>query len=132
MNKVILCGRMTKDPDLKFTPGAGTAIASFGLAVERNYVNKDTGKPDTDFINIMVFGKRAEAISNHMRKGRLLLVQGRLQIRSYEKDGIKRYVTEVVAEEVDFIDWGGNKKEGSKEIDYVTDVTPIDDDDIPF
>ncbi len=101
MNKVVLIGRLTKDPELKFTPGNGTAVATFTLAVDRRF-SKD-GQREADFIPIVVWGKQAESTANYMSKGKLMGVSGRIQTRSYEaKDGTRRYVTEVIAEEVKF------------------------------
>ncbi|EKX81434.1 single-stranded DNA-binding protein [Clostridium botulinum CFSAN001628] len=105
MNKVVLIGRLTKDPELKFTPGNGTAVATFTLAVDRRF-SKD-GQREADFIPIVVWGKQAESTANYMSKGKLMGVSGRIQTRSYEaKDGTRRYVTEVIAEEVKFLEWG--------------------------
>ncbi|MEW8993087.1 single-stranded DNA-binding protein [Clostridium sp.] len=110
MNKVVLIGRLTKDPELKFTPGTGTAVCTFTMAVNRRF--KKEGQPDADFIPIVVWGKQAESTANYMSKGKLLSVAGRIETRSYDaKDGSKRYVTEVIAEEVNFLEWG-NKNEG--------------------
>lgn len=104
MNKVVLIGRLTKDPELKFTPGNGTAVATFTLAVDRRF-SKD-GQREADFIPIVVWGKQAESTANYMSKGKLMGVSGRIQTRSYEaKDGTRRYVTEVIAEEVKFLEW---------------------------
>ena len=140
MNKVVLIGRLTKDPELKFTPGTGTAVATFTLAVNRKF--KREGQPEADFVPVVVWGKMAENTANYMSKGRQLAVVGRIETRSYEaKDGTRRYVTEVIAEEVDFIDWG--KKEGQASNNSTTDnpedyfannnITPMDDgEDIPF
>ena len=129
MNKVVLVGRLTKDPELKFDQGTGTAVATFTVAVNRRF--KKEGQPEADFIPVVVFGKPAEATANYMAKGKLLSVSGNIQTRTYDaKDGTKRYVTEVIAEETDFIDWGGNKK-AKDEVNY-EDITPIDDGDIPF
>jgi single-strand DNA-binding protein len=147
MNKVVLIGRLTKDPELKFTPGTGTAVTQFTIAVDRRY-QKDKEK-EADFIPIVVWGKQAESTANHMAKGRLIGISGRLQVRSYDaKDGSgKRYVSEVVAEEVQFLEWadkpgsgstktgGGYEQFGGKggENNYGEDITPIDDDgEIPF
>lgn len=96
MNKVILIGRLTRDPELKFTPNTGHAVASFTLAV-------DGQKDDTLFVNIVAWNKQAENCAQYLTKGREAAVVGRLQIRSYEKDGQKRYITEVVAESVEFL-----------------------------
>jgi single-strand DNA-binding protein len=148
MNKVTLIGRLTKDPELKFTPGTGTAVANFTIAVDRRLPNKD-GQREADFIPIVVWGKQAESTANYMSKGKLIAINGRLQIRSYDaKDGTKRYITEIVAEEVQFLDKvggtkpgqsNGNYEEGSfnpnsnnNNFDYGSDMTPVDDGDIPF
>lgn len=148
MNKVVLIGRLTKDPELKFTPGTGTAVATFTLAVDRRF-SKDSQR-EADFIPIVVWGKQAESTANYMSKGKLIGIFGRIQTRSYDaKDGTRRYVTEVVAEEVQFLEWGnGNKAvmpslnendpeefsrtSGFNEEAYGVDITPIDDGDIPF
>ncbi len=127
MNKVVLIGRMTKEPELKFTPGTGTAVCTFTMAVNRRF--KKEGQPDADFIPIVVWGKQAESTANYMSKGKLLSVAGRIETRSYEaKDGGRRYVTEVVADEVSFLEFG-NKSQGQDNNDY----TPVDDgEDMPF
>lgn len=102
MNHIILVGRLTRDPELKYTP-SGVPVANFDLAVDRP-LQKDKEK-ETDFIRIVVWNKLAENCANYLGKGRLIAVEGRLQIRSYEgQDGQKRYVAEVVASEVQFLD----------------------------
>lgn len=129
MNKVVLTGRLTKDPESRFTPGNGTAVASFTLAVDRRY--KKEGQQEADFIPIVVWGKQAESTANYMSKGKLMGVSGRIQTRSYDaKDGTKRYVTEVVADEVQFLEWSGQPVNPPAPPDNL--VTPIDDGDIPF
>lgn len=146
MNKVVLVGRLTKDPELKFAQGTGTAVATFTVAVNRRF--KREGQPEADFIPVVVFGKTAEATANYMSKGKLLSISGNIQTRNYEaKDGTRRYVTEVIADEVDFLEWGGNKESaantnqggnnsepnaGSNDFSGGSDITPIDDGDIPF
>lgn len=124
MNKVVLIGRLTKDPELKFTPTTGTAVATFTIAVNRIY--KKDGQPEADFIPIVVWGKQAESTANYMSKGKLLSVAGRIETRSYEsKDGGRRYVMEVVADEVMFLEWKNkNEEPGMTQID--------DDEDLPF
>lgn len=103
LNRVILIGRLTRDPELRYTP-SGVPVAHFSLAVDRNFTNQQ-GERETDFIDIVVWRKLAETISNHLTKGRLVAVQGRLQVRSYEtQDGQKRRVSEVVADQVAFLD----------------------------
>ena len=131
----MIIGRLTKDPELKYTPGAGTAVTTVTLAVERRY--KKDGQQEADFIPIVIWGKSAESIAQYMSKGKLMGVSGRIQTRNYDhKDGYKVYVTEVVAEEIKFLEWG-NKTEGSStyfgtDYDGYEDMTPIDDDQIPF
>ena len=127
MNKTVLVGRLTRDPELKYTAGGGTAVATFTLAVDRTF--KKDGQPEADFIPIVVWGKAAESVSKHTAKGKLIAVAGRIQTRNYEhKEKGTVYITEVVSEEVKFLEWATNKNDGG----YV-DMTPIVDDGlIPF
>ncbi|SHF87776.1 single-strand binding protein [Caldanaerobius fijiensis DSM 17918] len=101
MNKVFLIGRLTNDPTERKTQN-GKTVDSFTLAVDRPFANAN-GERETDFIPIVVWGKSAELVSKYCKKGKQVAVCGRLQTRSYEKDGTKRYVTEVVADEVQFL-----------------------------
>ncbi len=102
MNKTILIGRMTKDPELKFTQGNGTAVTTFTIAVNRRF--KKEGQQEADFLPIIVWGKQAEATANYMKKGSRVAVSGRIETRSYKnKEGNRIYVTEVVADEVEFL-----------------------------
>lgn len=102
-NHVVLVGRLTSDPQLRYTQ-QGTAIAAMRLAVDRPFTNQD-GQREADFINVVLFGRRAETAANFLAKGRLALVEGRLQTRSYEdQGGQRRWVTEVLAREVKFLD----------------------------
>ncbi len=102
MNKIILLGRFTKDPEIRYTP-SGACVAQFTLAVDRPYT-KD-GQKEADFITCVAWGKTAEAIGNYVHKGQRLLVEGRLQIRSYDaQDGSKRWVTEVIVSHGEFIE----------------------------
>jgi single-strand DNA-binding protein len=103
INRIVLVGRLTRDPELRYTPN-GKAVAGFSLAVNRRFANQQ-GDRETDFIDIVVWGKVAETCANHLGKGRLVGVEGRLQIRSYEtQDGQKRKAAEVVADNVSFLD----------------------------
>ena len=102
LNKVILIGNLTKDPELKQTP-SGVSVTSFSIGVSRKYSGAD-GNRETDFINIVAWRNTAEFITKYNRKKSRIQIVGYLQVRSYEKDGQKRYVTEVVAEEAGFID----------------------------
>lgn len=133
MNRAVLIGRLTKDPELKFTPGSGNAVCTFTLAVDRRMPNKD-GVREADFVPIVVWGKIAESSANYLTKGKLAGISGRIQTRSYEaKDGTRRYVTEVVADEVQFLEWSKNDSGSSRNNDTgYGDITPIDDGDIPF
>lgn len=102
LNRVILIGRLTRDPELRYTPN-GTAVATFTLAINRKF-NKD----ETDFIDVVTWRGLAENCANYLGKGRLAAVEGRLQVRTYEtKEGQKRKVMEVVADDVRFLDKGG-------------------------
>lgn len=104
MNKVILIGRLTKDPDLRYTPANGVAVATFTLAVDRPFLNHN-GEREADFIPIVVWRKLAETCAQHLKKGRLVGVSGMIQTRSYEtQEGNRRWVTEVVADEIQFLD----------------------------
>ena len=103
LNRIILIGRLTRDPELRYVP-SGQPVAQFSLAVDRPFTNQ-AGERDTDFIDIVAWRKLAEQVSQHLTKGRLVAVEGRLQIRSYEtQDGQKRKVAEVVADGVRFLD----------------------------
>ena len=102
MNKVFLIGRLTRDPELRYT-GNNTAVASFSLAVQRNFANQQ-GEREADFFNITVWRKQAENVKNYLTQGSQVAIEGRLQTRSYDDaNGQKRYVTEVVADNVEFI-----------------------------
>ena len=125
MNHILLIGRLTKDPELKYTP-AGVAIATFDLAVDRP--KSKQGERETDFIRIVTWNKLAENCANYLKKGRQAAVEGRLQIRNYTaKDGQKRYVTEVVANTVKFL--GGNR---DNQAQPAANVDGVDLDNLPF
>ncbi|HDU0894627.1 single-stranded DNA-binding protein [Listeria monocytogenes] len=112
MNRVILVGRLTKDPDLRYTP-AGVAVATFTLAVNRPFKNGQ-GEQEADFIQCVVWRKPAENVANFLKKGSLTGVDGRVQTRNYEgNDGKRVYVTEIVAESVQFLEPKQNAVEGS-------------------
>lgn len=108
MNKVLLIGNLTSEPQLRYTTN-NTPVASFTIAVNRNHTKED-GTKETDFINIVVWNKRAENVKNYLDKGSKVGIVGRLQVRKYQNErGENRYVTEVVADEVEFLN---NKKSG--------------------
>ena len=131
MNKVVLMGRLTKDPELRFAAGSGTAVSRFAVAVDRK--KKDDG---ADFINCVAFGKTAETISQYLVKGRQILIEGNIRTGSYENDeGKKIYTTNVNVERFEFI---GNKGDSTSSSDdsfgagIPDDVVPEDDGEMPF
>jgi len=146
LNRVVLVGRLTKDVDLKYTPN-GVPVASFTLAVNRTFTNQQ-GEREADFINIQVWRKPAENAANYLKKGSLCGVDGRIQTRNFEgQDGKRVYVTEVVADSVQFLDsrrdnsQQGNYQNNSRQNyqqnsqdPFANDGQPIDiqDDDLPF
>lgn len=154
MNSVILVGRLTADPELRFLPGNGRAVANFTMAIDKDLSREkkqqleQEGKPTADFPRIIVWGRPAENCATYLSKGRLVAVQGRLQTRSYDNNqGQRVYVTEVVADKVQFLEWGDSNNTTGRNTntninrnnnDHAmggidTDgFQPVDDDDIPF
>jgi single-strand DNA-binding protein len=151
MNNVVLIGRLVRDPELKFIPSNGRAVANFTLAVDKGLSKEmkadfeSKGKPTADFIRIVVFGKQAENCANYLNKGIMTSVSGRISTGSYKtQSGETRYTTEVIADRVEFLEWGGGKSgsgnssaQSSSDDDFANfeedDIfEPTDDDDIPF
>lgn len=131
MNKVILIGRLTRDPELRHTQ-SGHAVSGFTLAVDRNFKNAD-GEKEADFIPVVAWRKLAEVCSEHLGKGRLVAVEGRLQIRGYEdKQGNKRKAAEVVANEVKFLDYARDKQGGQGGSGFGGDEISYSEEEIPF
>lgn len=160
LNRIVLIGRLTRDPELRYTPN-GVAVATFTLAVDRQFTNSQ-GERETDFINIVTWRGLAENCANYLKKGRLAAADGRLQIRNYENnEGKKVYVSEVVADNVRFLEssqgsqnsnsnnnqyssgqasasnqasGGNNEKNRFNDDPFANDGKPIDisDDDLPF
>lgn len=139
MNHIVLIGRLTKDPELRYTPN-GVAVANFSLAVDRDFVNQ-AGERETDFIPVVAWQKLAETCANYLRKGRLTAVQGRLQVRSYEsQEGQRRWISEVVASNVQFLEWAENRqpagpgvsKPDASGAESDDDIGEINLDDLPF
>ena len=134
MNKVILIGNLTRDPELSETP-SGVAVCRFAIAVSRDYANSE-GTRETDFFNITVWRGRAENCGKYLKKGNKVAVVGSLQNRSYEdKDGIKRNVTDIVASDVEFLT-PKSAQSDDEEISTVSAKRPqleaIDDNQLPF
>lgn len=133
MNKIILIGRLTKDPELTTTT-SGVSICRMSLAVPRSFRNAE-GERDADFFNIVVWRALGENCHKFLKKGSQAAIIGNVQNRSYDApDGTKRYVTEVVAEEVEFLGTrnGDSEPKREEEVAEVTKLKPIDDDGLPF
>lgn len=148
MNKILLVGRLTKDPELRYTQ-SGIAVASFTLAVNRRFPNQN-GDREADFINCVAWQKAAEFVANYFKKGQQMALEGRLQVRSYEgNDGQRRWVTEVVAEQIEFVrskesgsnnsnSTGGNSggshnsSSGDNPYEGLGQEVMFDDSDLPF
>ena len=135
MNKVILIGRLTKDPETRYTQ-SGLQVTTFTLAVDRRFAKKDSNQPKADFIPIVAWGKTAEFVNQWFGKGDLITIVGRIEVRNYEdKNGNKRTATEIIAEEVLF---GGSKStdKGSENASQrnLAGLEEVDDDgaDLPF
>jgi len=135
MNNVVLIGRLTRDPEIKYIPQSETAVANFTLAVDRPMAKEKTA----DFIRVVAFGKTAELCERFLVKGRLVGIQGRIQTGSYKtQSGETRYTTDVYADRVEFLEWG-DKAESSDsgrrsapQIPEGFQALDEDDDDIPF
>ena len=136
MNKVILIGRLTKDPELRYAAGSGTAVCRFTVAINRQFK-----KDETDFINCVAFGKIGETIAQYITRGRQIAVTGAIRTGSYDaQDGTKRYTTDVAVESFEFIGNSNNNANNNSESNWnqpvddvgFGDMTPIDDGDMPF
>ena len=124
MNKVVLIGRLTRDPELRYT-GSNIPVASFSLAVNRTYTNQ-AGEREADFINIVVWRKQAENVKNYLSQGSQVAVDGRIQTRTYDgEDGKKRYITEVVADNVEFLGTKGSNNNSATQ-QSSSEPTPYD------
>ena len=135
INKVVLLGRLTKDPELKYAAGSGTAVCRFTVAINRQFK-----KDETDFINCVAFGKTGETITQYLTKGRQIAVTGSIRTGSYDaQDGTKRYTTDVIVETFEFVE---SKKKETNEFDKQANnfpdpftkehEEPVFEDDMPF
>ena len=140
MNNVILIGRLIKDVELRYTQSSNATYARFTIAVDKG-MSKDkkqeaeaNGQPTADFINIVVWGKQAENCQRYLQKGRNVAIQGRLQSGSYTaQDGTRKFVTEVWAERVQFIEWGEKKEDHTQPFGQFDEISfETTDEDIPF
>src|SRR5690554_5156692 len=126
LNKVVLIGRLTKDPEIRYLP-SGVAVTTFFLAVNRNFTNQQ-GEREADFLPIVTWRGLAETCGKYLAKGRLVAVAGRIQTRNYEtQTGERRYVTEIIADEVQFLDWGDSSDKNTSSDDSYAPADPIDD-----
>ena len=126
-NHITLLGRLTKNPEIRYTPSQ-KVVASLTLAVDRPFTGAD-GKREADFIPVVIWGKTAEMVGNSCAKGHRLLVEGRLQIRNFDtKDGTKHWVTEVIANSVEFIE----RKEQAKKMTDMGQSVPFDSEEVDF
>lgn len=141
MNNVVMIGRLTRDPELRFTAGSGKAVATFTIAVNRQFSKNN----EADFFRVVVWGKSGENCANYLAKGRLVGIQGRVQNNNYETNaGEKRYTTEIVADRVEFLESGkGNRTQNNNNNNFSPEFPDFndgadgfqaieDDDDVPF
>ena len=150
VNKVIIVGRLGKDPEVRYTPN-GQAVANFTVATSENWTDKTSGQKQekTEWHRIVVWGRLAELCRDYLKKGRQVYVDGRLQTRSWDdKDGVKKYTTEIIASSIQFLGTSPDKVESTDGVDYVqpessaanfdsgmgsgSGTTHITDDEIPF
>lgn len=137
LNRIVLVGRLTKDPELRYTPANGVAVTSFTLAVNRPF-RQQGGQQETDFVPVVVWRQQAENCAKYLVKGSLVGVDGRLQIRSFEdREGQRRTIAEVVADHVQFLTASRERRSGDAPPSF-GDTPPsfgdtlIADDDVPF
>ena len=132
MNNVVIVGRLTKDPELKYLT-SGTAVATFTLAIDRDYKNKD-GSITTDFIPVEIMGKPAEFVANYITKGRLVGVQGSIRVDRYETpDGEKRTFTKVAGRNIQALESKSKDEQGEQAPqEGPAEFSAVDDDDVPF
>lgn len=140
MNKTILIGNLTRDPELT-TTSSGIPVCKFGLAVNRPFMNKQSGERDVDFFNITVWRQMGENCHKYLRKGNKACVVGRIETRTYEQDGVKKYAFDIIADEVEFLTSPGQSGDGFSGDSLsaaapgkvkVSELKPLEDEDLPF
>jgi single-strand DNA-binding protein len=132
LNKVMLIGRLGKDPELKYTE-KGTAYCNFSLATDESYKDENGNKVDrTEWHNIVTWRKLAEICQQYLKKGSKIFCEGKLQTDSYEKDGIKRYSTKIVMTDMSMLDSKGATEKVSDEVNKTAETGPAEEDDLPF
>ncbi len=131
LNKIMLIGNLTRDPELRYTP-AGLGIATFGIAVNTPIGKDEQGnrKTETLFVDVVAFGRQAEAIAEYLKKGSLIYLEGRLRYRTWEDaNGLKKSKHEIIVEKIEFL---SRKENSQNNIDNANDYQPDEDEDIPF
>lgn len=142
INRVVLVGRLTKDPEIRYTGSNNLPVTSFTIAVSRSYINQQSGERDADFLPIVVWRKQAENAKRFLSKGSLVGVEGRIQTRSYDDNqGLKRFITEIIADNVYFLESKGQGEEDAQmkpqpskddeDFNY-SDVSISEENDLPF
>jgi single-strand DNA-binding protein len=137
LNKVQLIGNLGKDPELKYTP-SGVAVATFSIATSESWKDQEGNQQEkTEWHNIVAWRKLAEICGEYLKKGKKVYLEGKLQTRNYEKDGVKRYVTEIVADQLIMLDGGGGSGSRSSNSGASSESAPVHadvpkDDDLPF
>jgi single-strand DNA-binding protein len=139
MNQANIIGRLVRQVDLRFIPGSGSAVAKFSVAVDKGLSREKkaefeaAGKPTVDFINVVVFGKQAENASQYLDKGRLVGVSGSIQTGSYKNTkGDTVYTTEILANHVEYLEWGEKKEEKKDDLSFDDFQSIEDDSSLPF
>lgn len=130
-NKVILLGNVTRNPEVRYIPGSGSAVARFGLAVNRRYKTGNEVKEEVCYIDIVAFSKLGEFCGEFLTKGISVLIEGRLSYRTWEQDGVKKSKHEVIADNIQLV-WKKDRNESNDVITEQFDSTSIDEEDIPF
>ena len=126
VNRVVCLGNVGREPEMKYA-ASGTAITTFSVAMNERFTSNGQQQERTEWANVVTFGRLAEVCAEHLTKGRQVYVEGRMQTSNWEKDGVKHYRTEVIAERVTFLGSGRGPREETSNAD-----TSFDDDDIPF
>jgi single-strand DNA-binding protein len=130
MNRVTLIGNLGKDPELRYTP-SGTALAKFTLATNRKFTDRDGQRQEkTEWHRIVAWAKLAEICAQYLTKGKQVMIEGRIEYGSYEKDGVKHYSTDIIAENMEMLGSRGYSEPGEPGV--LSRPAPIEQDDIPF
>lgn len=138
MNNITILGRLTRDPELRFIPGSGTAVASYSVAVDKKVTKeklerlKAEGLPTANFFNIRTFGKQAENDAKFTAKGKLICISGSMETEDYKKDGTKKSFDYILANKVEYVEWKDSSQSEEPHLTAEEFQAIEDDDDIPF